>query len=85
MCLLVAAVFLTLAAWMALSAAHGAQIAALVIGGVYLLLGAILIASTGRRRPVAPPPPPASVGSLAEAFLAGRAAGQAMGQGRERG
>lgn len=77
-CLAVAAVFLTLAAWVALSSAYGVPVAALCVGAVYLLAGVVLMALPGRRRPAAAPP--VAAGTLVEAFLAGRAAGQAMGR-----
>lgn len=71
--------FLTVAAWIALASALGTAIAALIIGGVYLLLsGAVfaIAAIVGRR----PPPAPAQVttgltiATVAEAFIIGMTA-----------
>lgn len=58
-CLIVGIVFLTAAAWMAISLAAGAVTAALIIGGAYTGVGLILfaLARLVRPRPVVPPPP----------------------------
>lgn len=86
---LVGLAFLTVAAWIAMTAAASALAAALLIGFAYLALGAILVAvasAMGSRRhaPHAPehdrPPPyapPSGMPPLAQAFLYGMEAGSA--------
>ncbi|NDV01454.1 hypothetical protein [Pseudoroseicyclus tamaricis] len=87
-CLLIGLGCLTAAAWIAIAAEMGHLMAALVIGGVWMLLGALfLIALTRRPRPVAPPVaepealgPPAPVAggtaaAIAMAFAQGLGAG----------
>ncbi|WP_353472763.1 hypothetical protein PVT71_01670 [Salipiger sp. H15] len=78
-CMAVAAIFFTVAGWLALVEAQGAIVAALVVGGVYLVLALLLFYLPVRPRLSATPVGTgAPVTSLVEAFLAGRAAGQAM-------
>ncbi len=78
-CMAVAAIFFTIAGWIALAEAQGELVAALVVGGVYLVLALLLLFLPVRPRvPAAAAPTAAPVTSLVEAFLAGRAAGQAM-------
>ncbi|MCR8549892.1 hypothetical protein M4578_18855 [Salipiger sp. P9] len=79
LCLAVAAAFLTVAAWGVLAAAHGTEVAALVLGLCYAVPGALLLVLPVRARPR---PAPAASGALLDAFLAGRAAGHAMHGGR---
>ncbi|MBE9635225.1 hypothetical protein [Salipiger mangrovisoli] len=78
-CMVVAAIFFTIAGWTALVEAQGAVIAALIVGGIYLVLALLLIYLPVRPRVrAAPLMGAAPATSLVEAFLAGRAAGQAM-------
>ena len=80
--LLVGLAFLTVAAWLALSAARDALFAATVIGAGYFGLGLILLALSARRgshhtpRPVAASSPAeATLQGLAGAFMQGVGAG----------
>ena len=75
--MLIGAGFLTVAAWIALAEAGGAQLAALVIGLAYFGLG-LVIAALGTRRPRVPPPTPGvSMSGLSAAFAQGFGAGVA--------
>lgn len=87
LCLGVGAGFLTVAGWIILSLNHGAMIAALVIGLIYMGVGLVLIAVSGRsrrryrydHRPHLPPRPSGAGGSeLINAFLGGVNAGKAL-------
>ena len=83
-CLSVGLGCLTAAGWIALAAVHGHLVAALVVGGIWLLLGVILLVILARP---APPPPVAApapavpptaaglAGTLAAAFAQGLGAG----------
>ncbi|WP_226621024.1 hypothetical protein [Alloyangia pacifica] len=78
-CMAVAAIFFTIAGWIALVEAQGELIAALIVGVVYLVLALLLFFLPVRPRlPAASATSAAPMTSLVEAFLAGRAAGQAM-------
>jgi len=78
-CLAVAAVFFSIAGWLTLVEMYGTIHAALAFGGIYLVLALLLFYVPVRPRvPVTPVPASAPVGSMIEAFLAGRAAGEAM-------
>lgn len=78
-CMAVAVIFFTLAGWIALAEAQGSLVAALVLGAVYLALGLLLIYLPVRPRlRASSAAASAPMTSLVEAFLAGRAAGQAM-------
>ncbi|EPX85397.1 hypothetical protein [Salipiger mucosus] len=79
LCLIVAAVFLSMAAWMAIEPVHGTMAAALSLGGGYLVMGLLFIFIPVRARlPAVPVSNGSSAASLIDAFLAGRAAGRAM-------
>lgn len=74
-CLTAAAGFLTSAAWIALTDAHGAVVAGSVIGAAYTAIGIVLLLiakSDAASRPVAAPPPPPP---LTQAFMTGLLAG----------
>ncbi|WP_417725403.1 hypothetical protein [Salipiger sp.] len=77
-CLIVAAAFFTIAAWIGLEPAFGAALSAAMIGGAYLVVGLLFLYLPVRPRLPARTAAAPSTGSLIEAFLAGRAAGQAM-------
>lgn len=78
-CLIVAAAFFTIAAWTGLEPAFGAALSAAIIGGAYLVVGLLFLYLPVRPRlPARSTAAAPSTGSLIEAFLAGRAAGQAM-------
>ncbi|MCD1620001.1 hypothetical protein ACFSDD_08490 [Salipiger marinus] len=78
-CLTVAAIFLTRAAWLSLALSYNPQTAALVVGLVYLVLALLLFFIPVRRRvPVAAAPRATSMAAVIDAFLAGRNAGRAM-------
>ncbi|NIY95519.1 hypothetical protein HC022_04410 [Salipiger sp. HF18] len=79
-CVIVAAVFFTDAALVALAEAYDLLTAMLVVGGGYLVLAILLLLFARRPRVAVPPPTPAmNIAALLEAFLAGRAAGGAAG------
>ncbi len=72
-CIAIGLGFLTAALWIAL-AARDPLFAALVLGGLYLVLGGTLLLRSRRRRIVVPPPQRTRAPShlmLLEAFLAG--------------
>lgn len=82
LCLIVGIVFLTVAAWMAISLAAGAVTAALIIGGTYTGVGLILfaVARLVRSRPVVPPAPVVApqtqlISGIVAAFVEGVVAG----------
>ncbi|MBL3570793.1 hypothetical protein DSD19_10435 [Rhodovulum sp. BSW8] len=81
LCAGVGAAFLTGAAWLVLSAGHGAVFAATVIGAAYLGVGLIFWGLSLRRsppaRPAAPADPYTPFVHMAEGFAAGLEAGRA--------
>ncbi|ARC89822.1 hypothetical protein [Rhodovulum sp. MB263] len=81
LCAGVGCAFLTVAAWLVLSAGHGAVFAATVIGAVYLGAGLILWGLSLRprqpRRVEAPADPYGPFIHMAEGFAAGLEAGRA--------
>lgn len=79
LCMAVGAAFLTVAGWVALSAAYDTIVAALVIGGIYLVAG-VLLAFLPQRRVVRTRRAMGATdfAALTEAFLAGRSAGRTM-------
>lgn len=95
-CFFVGASFLTHAAWLILSAAHGPVIAAQVIGGAYLLVGAIFFLIAARpgaeedtRSAAAAQPQPSQqqaepLAAVVQAFMTGLDAGHEYRQRRER-
>ncbi|SIO13572.1 hypothetical protein SAMN05444722_0561 [Rhodovulum sp. ES.010] len=84
-CLLIGIGFLTAAAWLVLAAAHGAPVAATVLGSVYVALSALLFALVKRDPPAAPKQPESETGmpyfELAQGFAAGMQAGRAARNG----
>lgn len=79
-CVIVAALFFTDAALVALADAYDVLTAMLVVGAGYFVLAILLLFFARRPRVAVPPPTPAmNVAALLEAFLAGRAAGGAAG------
>lgn len=81
LCAGVGAAFLTVAAWLVLSAGHGAVFAATVIGSAYLGAGLVLWALSLRPRQPERTAPPADPYTpfihMAEGFAAGLEAGRA--------
>ncbi|MGZ9811481.1 phage holin family protein [Pseudoroseicyclus sp. H15] len=75
---------LTAAGWIAIAAVQGHLVAALIVGGVWMLLGVILLLILARPArpapvvepaPVAPPVPGSVAATLAMAFAQGLGAG----------
>ncbi len=77
----IGAAFLTVALWIALADAYDALTAALCLGAGFVLLGLVVIMVSRHRRAYVPPAT-AGLGTLIEAFLAGRAAGSSMRAGK---
>lgn len=65
--------FLTSAAWVTLAAARDPLFAAQVLGGIYILVGGVMLILAGRRPEPAPQPAPspATPAMLVEAFFVG--------------
>lgn len=63
----------THAAWVLLAATHGAAVASLVTGALWLAGAVAAMAAAGRRPPPPPPPPAAAlpIAALIEAFVQG--------------
>lgn len=78
-------IFLTVAAWVSLTEALGTVQAALIIGGAFVLAGAILLALSARRpRVPVQAAPPLPVAEIITAFFAGMGQGAQVRHGPER-
>jgi hypothetical protein len=75
LCVLVSAAFLTAGGWIILAEEHGAAIACVIVGAIYVALAVIIVLS--RPRPVEEGPDRVSIGlALGSSFLQGFTAGQ---------